>query len=50
LLKKELSRRPPDWPVYVDGDPDLEWQYPAEAIDAIRGLHAEVILLTTRTR
>jgi hypothetical protein len=46
LLQKELSRRPPDWPVYVEGDPDMEWRYAAETIDAIRGLRAEVVLLT----
>lgn len=44
-LKQELSRRPPDWPVYVVGDPDLEWRSVAEAIDAIRGAHAAVVLL-----
>lgn len=46
LLKNELARRPPDWPVYVEGDPDLEWRQLAEAIDAVRGQQAEVILLT----
>jgi biopolymer transport protein ExbD len=46
LLKNELARRPPDWPVYVEGDPDLEWRQVAEAIDAVRGQQAEVILLT----
>jgi len=46
LLRKELDRRPPDWPVYVDGDPGLEWRSVAEAIDAIRGQGAEVVLLT----
>jgi len=45
LLKKELSRRPPDWPVYVEGDPDLEWRQVAEAIDAVRGQPAQVVLL-----
>jgi hypothetical protein len=45
LLKKELARRPPDWPVYVEG-PDLEWRQVAGAIDAVRGQQAEVILLT----
>jgi hypothetical protein len=46
LLKKELARRPPDWPVYVEGGPNLEWRPVAEAIDAVRGQQAEVILLT----
>jgi hypothetical protein len=50
LLKKELVRRPPDWPVYVEGDRDLEWRQVAEAIDAVRGQRAEVILLTGAAR
>jgi hypothetical protein len=48
LLQKELVRRPPNWPVYLEGDPDMDWQYAADAIDRIRGLHAEVVLLTSR--
>ncbi len=39
LLKKEPAPRPPDWPVYVEGDSDLEWRQVAEVIDAIRGEH-----------
>ena len=50
LLKKELARRPPDWPVYVEGDPHLEWRQVAEAIDAIRGPRAQIILLTGTTK
>ena len=46
-LKQELARRPPDWPVYVQGDPDLEWRAVAEAIDVIRGAQAGVVLLPT---
>ena len=34
------------WPVYVEGDTDLEWLWPAKAVDIIQGLHAKVILLT----
>jgi biopolymer transport protein ExbD len=47
VVQKELKRRPPNWPVYVEGDPDLDWQWVAMAIDTIRGLHGEVSLLTT---
>jgi biopolymer transport protein ExbD len=50
LLKKELASRPPDWPVYVEADPDLEWRSVAQTIDAIRGKQAEVVLLTNRAR
>jgi len=46
VLQKEISRRPPNWPVYVDGDPDMEWGSAIKAIDVIRGLRAEVVLLT----
>ena len=49
-LQKELNRRPPNWPVYVEGDPELEWKWPAHLVDLVRGLHAEVVLLTTRRR
>jgi hypothetical protein len=46
LLRKELPRRPPNWPVYLEGDPEMEWGQAVRAIDIIRGLHAEVVLLT----
>jgi hypothetical protein len=49
LLRKELRVRPPNWPVYVEGDPGMEWVWAADTIDRIRGLHAEVILLTSRS-
>lgn len=45
-LGKELRIRPPDWPVYVEGDPELDWREVATIIDRVRGHHAEVILLT----
>ena len=46
VLRKALAVRPPTWPVYVEGEPDMEWQSVVKAIDEIRGLHAEVVLLT----
>ncbi|MGA2273122.1 MAG: hypothetical protein ABSH00_06180 [Bryobacteraceae bacterium] len=48
VLRKELSSRPPNWPVYLQGDPNLEWGRVAIAIDIIRGLQAEVVLVTHR--
>jgi hypothetical protein len=48
VLRKDLSRRPPTWPVYFQGDPDMPWDYAMEAIDAIRGFQTEVVLLTAR--
>ena len=50
LLKKQLARRPPDWPVYLEGDPDMEWRQVAEVIDAVRGQHAEVVLLPSAAK
>jgi biopolymer transport protein ExbD len=46
VLRAELNRRPPDWPVYLEGDRDLEFSTVAHAIDAIRAARAEVVLLT----
>jgi len=46
ILRDELSRRPPDWPVYVEGDGDVEWRDVAGVVDRVRGLDAQVVLLT----
>ncbi len=46
VLQKEASQRPPDWPVYVEGDPNLEWLWVARAVDIVQGLHAKAYLLT----
>ncbi len=46
VLEKELRRRPPNFPVYLEGDPNMDWGYAVNAIDIIRGMHAEVVLLT----
>jgi len=46
VLNKELRLRPPTWPVYLEGDPAIEWGHAVKAMDVIRGLHAEVVLLT----
>jgi biopolymer transport protein ExbD len=48
LLRRELRIRPPSWPVYVDGDPDLEWGEVVRAIDVIRGSHGEVVILPVK--
>ena len=47
VLQQELNRRPPHWPVYFEGDPDLDWRDAMKVIDTIRGLQAEVVLLKT---
>jgi hypothetical protein len=46
VLRKGLDTRPPSWPVYVEGDPNLEWRAVVGAIDEIRGFNAKVVLLT----
>jgi hypothetical protein len=46
VLRRELLLRPFDWPVYVEGDRDLEWKWPARAIDVVQGLHVPIVLLT----
>ena len=50
LLDGGLALRPPDWPVYVQGDAVLEWQSVVQAIDIVRGKGARVVLLTTKAR
>jgi hypothetical protein len=50
VLKRELKLRPPGWPVYVAGDPDLDWRSVAEIIDIVEGEQAEVVLLTGANR
>jgi hypothetical protein len=49
VLQQKLKLRPPSWPVYLEGDKAMDWGYAGEAIDRIRGLHAEVVLLGSRT-
>jgi biopolymer transport protein ExbD len=46
VLKRELWRRPPNWPVYLDGDRDMEWGNAVRAMDVINGFGAQVVLLT----
>ena len=45
-LRSQLEVRP-RWIVYVEGGDDVDWAYVADVIDVARGLHAEVVLLTT---
>lgn len=49
VLRKGLSLRPPIWPVYFQGDPNMEWKWALVAVDRIRGLQAEVSLVPYRT-
>ena len=45
VLRRELSTRPPNWPVYLEGDPEMELTWAERAIDIIRGTQAEVMLV-----
>jgi biopolymer transport protein ExbD len=46
-LKQELGPRR-EWVVYVGGDDAVSFQYAANVIDAARGLHAKVVLITAK--
>jgi biopolymer transport protein ExbD len=48
-LKQELGPRR-DWVVYVGGDDATGFQYVANVIDAARGLHAKVVLITEKSK
>jgi biopolymer transport protein ExbD len=48
-LEDEFAHRA-DWSVYVEGDPGVQFQAVAQAMDLIRGAHGEVIMLTPNMR
>jgi biopolymer transport protein ExbD len=48
-LKQELAPRR-DWVVYVGGDDATSFQHVANVIDAARGLHAKVVLITEKNK
>lgn len=50
FLMREMAKRPPDWPVYIDGDGDLEFASIAWTIDEVSALGAKVILLTPKSK
>ena len=50
VLRAELSRRPPNWPVYVEGDPNMNYGFAVKAVDAARGLGANVVLVAPNAR
>ena len=45
-LEESLKLRP-DWVVYVDADPEVDWQRVSDVMDIIRNAHAQIVLLTT---
>jgi hypothetical protein len=50
LLRRALWLRPPSYPVYLEGDPDMEWGNAVRVMDVIQGQHVPVILLTPKSR
>ncbi len=46
FLRREIPKRPPDWPVYIEGDSGLEYESVARTIDAVSALRTKVVLLT----
>ena len=48
-LQESLKLRP-DWVVYVEADPDVDWQRVSDVMDMIRNARAQVVLLTTPIR
>jgi len=46
FLRREIPKRPSDWPVYIEADRDLEYESVAWTIDAVSAFRAKVILLT----
>jgi biopolymer transport protein ExbD len=47
-LRSELPLRPTSWPVYLEGDCDLEWQYAFRVIEAVQPYGRNVVLLKSR--
>ena len=45
ILQLQLIQRPPGWPVYLQGESEMAWGEAVQAIDTIKALKAEVILL-----
>ncbi len=48
VLRNELARRPPSWPVYFEGDPEMEWGSAVTIMDRIRRAGADVVMLPKR--
>lgn len=46
VLERELQKRPPEWPVYLEAGRELNWRDVVAVIDQIRGVGAEISLVT----
>jgi biopolymer transport protein ExbD len=49
-LRRELALRSPNWPVYVEGDPNLQWMDIVRLIDAVQAHGRNVFLLKSGNR
>ena len=50
FLAREMAKRPSDWPVYIEGDRELDFGSVAWTIDAVSAFGSKVILLTPSLR
>jgi len=46
ILRLETLKRPPDWPVYIEGNPELAFGSVAQTIDSVSAFDVKVVLLT----
>jgi biopolymer transport protein ExbD len=50
VLGREIAQRPPAWPLYIEGDPNLEWMDIVRVIDAVQADGRDVVLLKSGER
>lgn len=50
VVNRERAKRPPEWPVYLAAEGDLNWEPVAGVIDRLKGLGVQVSLVTARTQ
>ena len=48
VIRDELPLRPVSWPVYIEADPDLQWQYALRVVEAVQAFDRTVVLLKAR--
>jgi len=46
FLSREMAKRPSDWPVYIEGDREVDFESVAWTVDAVSAFGTKVILLT----
>lgn len=50
LLRAGLSRRPPSWPIYLFGDPEIQYGWAVKVVDVARGVGGKVVLVERSSR